>query len=98
MSQIFLAIQPLHPLENFCHWALMIAINVSVAICQLPISQFCSFGKGSFINGVCVFSLRPRACSTDSDHVVKLTAHSRLCGTAAKHKRSHFISIELKLK
>ena len=34
MSQIFLVIQSLNPFEKFCLWALMIAINVSVAICQ----------------------------------------------------------------
>ena len=43
MSQIFLVIQSLHPFETFCLWAVMIAIYVSVAICQLPIRQ--SLGK-----------------------------------------------------
>ena len=33
--------------EKFCLWASMIAINVSVAICQVPICQFSSFGKKS---------------------------------------------------
>ena len=37
--------QSLHPFEKFSHWTLMIAINVSVAACQLPILQFCSFEK-----------------------------------------------------
>ena len=46
-SQIFLVKQFLHPFEKYCLWALMIAINVSVAICQLPIRQFCLFGKRS---------------------------------------------------
>ena len=40
MSQIFLVINSLHPLKKFCHWALTIAIHVSIAICQLPIRQF----------------------------------------------------------
>ena len=47
ISEIFLVIQSLNPFEKFCLWALMIAINVSVAICQLSIRQFCSFGKRS---------------------------------------------------
>ena len=37
MSEVFLVIQSLNPFEKFCLWDLMIAINVSVAICQLPI-------------------------------------------------------------
>ena len=45
MSQIFLVIQSLNPFENVCLCALMTAINVSVAICQLQICQFRSFGK-----------------------------------------------------
>ena len=40
MSQIFLVKQSLHPFEKFCIWALISAINVSVAACQLPIRQF----------------------------------------------------------
>ena len=47
MSEIFLVTESLHLFEKFCICALMIAINVSVAICQLPIRQFCSFGKRS---------------------------------------------------
>ena len=32
---------------KFCLWALIFAINMSVAICQLPICQIPSFGKMS---------------------------------------------------
>ena len=49
MSQMKLVIQSLNPFEKICPWALMIAVNVSVAICQLPICQFCSLGKTSII-------------------------------------------------
>ena len=42
MSQIFLVIQSSTPYEKFCLWALMIAIDVSITICQ-----FHSFGKKS---------------------------------------------------
>ena len=45
MSHIFLLIKSLNPFVKFCLWFLIIVINVSVAICQLPICQFCSFGK-----------------------------------------------------
>ena len=45
ISHIFLKIQSLTPFEKFCLWALIIAINVSVAICQLAIRQFSLFGK-----------------------------------------------------
>ena len=34
-------------LGKFCLWVLMIAINVSVAMWQLPIGHFCTFGKRS---------------------------------------------------
>ena len=34
-----------NPHETICLWASVIAINVSVAICQLPIHQLSSFGK-----------------------------------------------------
>ena len=47
MSHIFLVIQSLHPFEKLCLRALMITINVSVAVCQLPLRQFCSVGKRS---------------------------------------------------
>ena len=33
--------------ESASVWALLIAINVSDAICQLPVHQFCSLGKRS---------------------------------------------------
>ena len=47
MSHIFLVIQSLNPFEKFCLWALMIAINVSVAIWQLPIRvNFVNLEKG----------------------------------------------------
>ena len=45
MSQIFLLIQSLNPYGKVCLWALMIAIDVSAAICQLPIRKLYSFGK-----------------------------------------------------
>ena len=47
MLQIFLAIQSLNPFEKFCIRALMIAINVSEAKCQMAIRQLSSFGKKS---------------------------------------------------
>ena len=47
MSQLFVVIQSLTLFEKFCLCALMIAINVSVVICQFSIRQFCSFGKRS---------------------------------------------------
>ena len=47
MLEIFPVIQSLHPFEKLGIWALMIAINVAVAVCQLPLRQFCSFGKWS---------------------------------------------------
>ena len=37
MPQIFLVIESVHPFEKFCLWALMIAINVSVAIANSSI-------------------------------------------------------------
>ena len=43
MLEIFPVIQSLHPFEKLGLWALMIAINVAVAVCQLPLRQFCSF-------------------------------------------------------
>ena len=49
MSQMLPVKQSLHPFKKFCLRVLMIAINVSVAICQLPIRQFCSFGKRSIV-------------------------------------------------
>ena len=33
------------PHGKFCLWALTVAINVSVAICQLATCKFSSFGK-----------------------------------------------------
>ena len=45
MSHILLLIQSLNPFLKFCLWALIIEINVSVAICQLPIREFSLFGK-----------------------------------------------------
>ena len=45
MSHILLVLLYSTLLGKFCHLALMIAINVSVAIWQLPIRQFCSFAK-----------------------------------------------------
>ena len=45
MSRIFLEIQLLNRCRKFCLWALMIAINVSVVICQLPIYQFSALEK-----------------------------------------------------
>ena len=47
MLQIFPVIQSLNSFEKFCLCALRISMNVPVAICQLPIHQFCSFGKRS---------------------------------------------------
>ena len=44
MSQIILAIQYPNPFEKSLR-ALMIAMYVSVAICQIAIRQFSSFGK-----------------------------------------------------
>ena len=61
MLQIFLVLQSLHPFEKFCLWASMSAVNVSVAICQLPVRQFCSFGKSLIkepINNITVTALR----------------------------------------
>ena len=37
VSEIFLLTQFLNSCRKFCLWALMIEINVSVVICQLPI-------------------------------------------------------------
>ena len=45
MSQKFPVIQSLSPCGQFCLCTLMIAINVTVAIYQLLIRQFSSFGK-----------------------------------------------------
>ena len=42
---MFLMIHSLSPFGKFCLWAFMTAINVSNAMCQLPIHQFASFGK-----------------------------------------------------
>ena len=47
MSQILRGIQPSNTFEKFWFWALMVAINVSVAICQFPIHQFRLLGKRS---------------------------------------------------
>ena len=47
ISHVFLVIHSLTPYGTFCLLALMIAINVSVAMCQLPVHQFSSFGKMS---------------------------------------------------
>ena len=40
-------IQSLNLPKKFCLWDFMIPTNVSVAICLLPIRQFCLFGKMS---------------------------------------------------
>ena len=45
VSQIFLVLQSLIPCGKFCLWTLMIAINMSVAICQLATCEFSAFGK-----------------------------------------------------
>ena len=46
MSHIFLVLQSLKLFEIICLWDLIIvSIYMSVAICQLPIRQLCSFGK-----------------------------------------------------
>ena len=36
----------LNPFAKFCLWALMIAVDVSVAICQLPNRHFFNLEKG----------------------------------------------------
>ena len=38
-----------NPHEKICLWASVFAINVSVAICQLPIRRCSKFGKKSFV-------------------------------------------------
>ena len=45
ISQMFLEIQSFNPFGKFYLWALMIAVNVSVAICQSAIRQFPQFGN-----------------------------------------------------
>ena len=60
ISQVSLLIQCLHQFKKFCLWTLMITINVSVAICQLPIRQFRSIGKRSVTLGPAAGTLAPR--------------------------------------
>ena len=47
MSQIFQVIHSLTPCHKFCFWALMIAINMSVATGQLGTCEFSVFEKKS---------------------------------------------------
>ena len=49
MSNVILVMQSLNHCEKFCLWALIIVINMSVAICQLPTCQFSAFRKGQYV-------------------------------------------------
>ena len=67
MSQIFPVTQSLHPLETFCLWTLVVAINVSVAICQFV--NFVHLEKGLLSKCYQIeFFIKERGCDKSDCH------------------------------